>query len=106
MLVLQVLCNAAKTDKARLQALEVDLARLGQRAENAEKGRVVLQDRLQQLQVCGAASVIYDTSKLKLALKPKCDLKPALIPVTEHASSVFVLSLMPGFTATPLSGVW
>jgi hypothetical protein len=51
LLACQVLCNAAKTDKARLQALEVEVARLSQRAENAEKDRLVLQDRMQQMQV-------------------------------------------------------
>lgn len=48
---MQVLCNAAKADKARLQQLEVELARFSHRAEAAEADRAELQQKLQQVQV-------------------------------------------------------
>lgn len=48
---LQVLCNAAKSDKARIQQLEVELARLSHRSEAAEAANGQLQAQLKQLQV-------------------------------------------------------
>lgn len=48
---LQVLCNAAKSDKARLQQLEVDVARLSHRAEAAERECRELQEKLSRAQV-------------------------------------------------------
>lgn len=48
---LQVLCNAAKSDKARIQQLEVELARLSHRSEAAEAKNKQLQVQLKQLQV-------------------------------------------------------
>jgi septal ring factor EnvC (AmiA/AmiB activator) len=49
--VFQVLCNAARADKTRLQQLEVEVARFSHRAETAESEKLELQAQLQQLQV-------------------------------------------------------
>jgi hypothetical protein len=48
----QVSYNAARADKARLQQLEVEVARFNHRAETAESEKLELQAQLQHLQVC------------------------------------------------------
>lgn len=48
---LQVLCNAAKADKVRLQQLEVQVAQCSHRAEAAEREKLEMQAQLQQVQV-------------------------------------------------------
>lgn len=68
----QVLCNAAKADKARLQQLEVELARFSHRAEAAEADRAELQQKLQQVQVstCGNSSPAAGRQGTVAALRP------------------------------------
>lgn len=41
--MLQVLCNAAKADRARLHQLEVDVARFSHMAQKAEAEKLQLQ---------------------------------------------------------------
>lgn len=48
---LQLLCNAAKSDKARIQSLEEQIALLQEEAEQANVENVALHEKLQQLQV-------------------------------------------------------
>jgi hypothetical protein len=47
----QVLCNAAKADKARLQQLEVEVARLSHRADIAEQECQGLREKLNKAEV-------------------------------------------------------
>ena len=49
-LLLQVLCKAAKSDKAQLQSLEGELSQMGERAVRAEQERAELQGKLLQMQ--------------------------------------------------------
>lgn len=47
----RLLCNSAKTDKARAQRLEVEVARLGHRLEKTESEKRHLLEKLQLIEV-------------------------------------------------------
>lgn len=49
--LLQLLCKAAKEDRAQLKGLEAEAARLVKKAERAEADKRQLQQQLQRVQV-------------------------------------------------------
>jgi hypothetical protein len=51
--LLQLLCKAAKEDRAQLKRLEAESARLVKRAERGEADKQLLQAQLKELQVRG-----------------------------------------------------
>jgi hypothetical protein len=56
--LMQVLCNAAKADKARLQQLEVEVARHSHRADTAEHECQELRKKLHMAEVCPRCSSV------------------------------------------------